>query len=113
MRLGAFITARGHHVAAWRRPDVAEAADVNFPRMVEVAQLAERGLFDMLFSADVVGATQDDPEDRSDEVVMIIKPRAALAEPVRAAVKEMHSYTTHAILVSAIESVDPDYQAWL
>jgi len=32
---------------------------------------------------------------------MIIKTRATLAEAVRAAVKEMHSYTTPAILVIA------------
>ena len=51
--------------------------------------------------------------DRGDEVVMIIKTRAALAEPVRAAVKEMHSYTTPAILVLPVESVDPDYHAWI
>lgn len=63
MRLGAFIQAHGHHVAAWRHPDVAEVADVNFPHMVEIARIAERGLFDMLFSADVVGAAQDDPAD--------------------------------------------------
>lgn len=63
MRLGAFIQAHGHHMAAWRHPEVAEAADANFPHMVEVARIAERGLFDMLFSADVVGAAQDDPED--------------------------------------------------
>ena len=37
--------------------------------------------------------------ERGDEVVMIIKTRASLAEAVRAAVKEMHSYTTPAILV--------------
>ena len=37
--------------------------------------------------------------ERGDEVVMIIKTRAGLAEAVRAAVKEMHSYTTPAILV--------------
>jgi periplasmic divalent cation tolerance protein len=51
--------------------------------------------------------------DRGDEVVMIIKTRASLAGPVRAAVKEMHSYSTPAILVLPIESVDPDYQAWI
>ena len=44
---------------------------------------------------------------------MIIKTRAGLAEAVRAAVKEMHSYTTPAILVIPIESVDPDYHAWI
>jgi periplasmic divalent cation tolerance protein len=51
--------------------------------------------------------------DRGDEVVMIIKTRASLAEAVRAAVKQMHSYSTPAILVLPIESVDPDYHAWI
>ena len=51
--------------------------------------------------------------ERGDEVVMIIKTRAGLAEAVRAAVRQMHSYTTPAILVIAIESVDPDYHAWI
>ena len=51
--------------------------------------------------------------DRGEEVTMIIKTRAGLAEKVRAAVKEMHSYATPAILVIPIESVDPDYHAWI
>src|ERR1700761_8846656 len=51
--------------------------------------------------------------ERGDEVVMIIKTRAALAEAVRVAVKEMHSYTTPAVRVIPVESVDPDYQAWI
>jgi periplasmic divalent cation tolerance protein len=51
--------------------------------------------------------------DRGEEVVMIIKTRASLAEAVRAAVKAMHSYTTPAILVLPLESVDPAYHAWM
>jgi periplasmic divalent cation tolerance protein len=51
--------------------------------------------------------------DRGEEVVMIIKTRASLAEPVRAAVKQMHAYSTPAILVLPVESVDPDYHAWI
>jgi periplasmic divalent cation tolerance protein len=51
--------------------------------------------------------------ERAEEVVMIIKTRASLAEPVRAAVKEMHSYTTPAILVLPIESVDQGYLSWI
>jgi periplasmic divalent cation tolerance protein len=51
--------------------------------------------------------------ERAEEVVMIIKSRASLAEPVRAAVKEMHSYSTPAILVLPIESVDSSYLEWL
>ena len=51
--------------------------------------------------------------ERGEEIVMIIKTRAALAEPVRAAVKEIHPYTTPAILVMPLESVDSDYLDWL
>jgi periplasmic divalent cation tolerance protein len=51
--------------------------------------------------------------ERGEEVVMIIKTRAALTEPVRAAVKEMHSYTTPAILVLPVEGGDPAYLGWI
>lgn len=54
-----------------------------------------------------------DAIERGDEVVMIVKTRAALTDAVRVAVKEMHSYTTPAVLVIPIESVDPDYAAWI
>jgi periplasmic divalent cation tolerance protein len=51
--------------------------------------------------------------ERGEEVVMIIKTRASLAEAVRAAVKEMHSYSVPAILVIPLESVDAGYLGWL
>ncbi len=51
--------------------------------------------------------------ERGEEVVMIIKTRASLAEAVRTAVKEKHSYSAPAILVMPIESVDHTYFAWL
>ena len=51
--------------------------------------------------------------ERGEETVMIIKTRASLAGDVSAAVKEMHSYGTPAILVIALESVDPAYHKWL
>jgi periplasmic divalent cation tolerance protein len=51
--------------------------------------------------------------ERGEEAVMIIKTRASLFEAVRVAVKQMHSYTTPAILVLPIDYVDPDYNAWL
>jgi len=54
-----------------------------------------------------------DAVERGEEAVMIIKTRAALAEPVRAAVRQLHSYTTPAILVLPIETVDPYYKEWL
>jgi periplasmic divalent cation tolerance protein len=51
--------------------------------------------------------------ERGDEAVMIIKTSAALTEEVRAAVRKLHSYMTPAILVMPVESVDPDYHAWI
>jgi periplasmic divalent cation tolerance protein len=51
--------------------------------------------------------------ERGEEVVMLVKTRASLTEKVRAALRQMHSYTTPAILVLPIGSVDPDYHAWI
>ena len=51
--------------------------------------------------------------ERGEEVVMIIKTRASLAERVSTAVKANHSYTTPAIIVLPIESIDEAYRAWL
>jgi periplasmic divalent cation tolerance protein len=51
--------------------------------------------------------------ERAAEVVMLVKTRASLAEDVRAAVRDRHSYTTPAILVMPIESVDQSYLGWL
>ena len=44
---------------------------------------------------------------------MIIKTRATLAEAVRAADRQLHSYTTPAILVLPSEHLDADYKDWL
>jgi len=51
--------------------------------------------------------------ERGEEAVMIIKTRASLAAAVEAAVKEMHSYSTPAILVIALENVERNYLGWL
>jgi periplasmic divalent cation tolerance protein len=51
--------------------------------------------------------------ERGEEVVMIIKTRASLADRVCAAVKASHSYTTPALMVLPVEHVDPGYLGWL
>lgn len=51
--------------------------------------------------------------ERGEETVMLIKTRASLAEAVRTAVKESHPYTTPAIVVVPVESVDETYFAWI
>ena len=52
MKLGLFIRPCGHHIAGWRHPRTQADAGVNFQHFVDMAKTAERGLFDMLFSAD-------------------------------------------------------------
>ena len=56
MKLGLFVRPCGHHIAGWRHPLTQANAGVNFPHFIEMAQIAERGKFDMLFSADTLSA---------------------------------------------------------
>jgi periplasmic divalent cation tolerance protein len=51
--------------------------------------------------------------ERGEEIVMIIKTRASLADLVQAAVREMHTYTTPAILVIPLETGDASYLQWI
>jgi alkanesulfonate monooxygenase len=52
MKLGMFMEGIGHHVAAWRDPDTDAHSKLDLEHYVEIARLAERGKFDMLFLAD-------------------------------------------------------------
>ena len=51
--------------------------------------------------------------ERAEEVVMVVKTRASLSAAVGAAAKEMHAYETPSIMVLPVESLDPDYHAWI
>lgn len=56
IRLGAFLRGPGHHLAAWRHPDVPPNPSMSFDHYRQAALTAERGLFDMAFLADSVSA---------------------------------------------------------
>ncbi|HEV2508442.1 LLM class flavin-dependent oxidoreductase [Bosea sp. (in: a-proteobacteria)] len=60
IKLGAFIHPTGNHVAAWLHPDAQIDAGTNFEHYVEVAQTAERGLFDLMFIADAITVRDGD-----------------------------------------------------
>lgn len=55
MRLGAFMYPGGHHVAAWRHPDVSASATTDFQYRVAFAKAAEAAKFDLIFLADGAG----------------------------------------------------------
>lgn len=52
LKLGAFLMASGHHLAAWRHPHAWAGGGVDFEHFKRVAQTAERGKFDAIFFAD-------------------------------------------------------------
>jgi FMN-dependent oxidoreductase (nitrilotriacetate monooxygenase family) len=52
IRLSAFLIQTGHHIAAWRHPEVPPDAGSNFRHLVALAQLAEAAKFDAVFLAD-------------------------------------------------------------
>lgn len=60
VKLGMFLRQYGHHIAAWRHPDTAEDADTSLAPVLRIAKTAERGLFDMIFSADNVAVPHED-----------------------------------------------------
>ena len=62
IKLGAFLHETGHHVAAWRLLEAQADGGANFAHYVELARIAERGRFDMLFLADSVGIWQGHEE---------------------------------------------------
>jgi len=55
LHLGAFLFGAGHHLAAWRHPDVDPAAYTQLQTLQSHARLAEAAKFDAIFFADNVG----------------------------------------------------------
>lgn len=55
MKLGAFLPAPGHHIAAWRHPNARPEGGLDFRYYRGLAQTAERGKFDLIFLSDGVG----------------------------------------------------------
>ncbi|MBD2301055.1 LLM class flavin-dependent oxidoreductase [Nostoc sp. FACHB-190] len=54
IKLGAFLSSSGHHLASWRHPNAQADGGLNLNHFKRLAQTAERGKFDMIFFADGV-----------------------------------------------------------
>jgi alkanesulfonate monooxygenase SsuD/methylene tetrahydromethanopterin reductase-like flavin-dependent oxidoreductase (luciferase family) len=55
MKLGAFLWAAGHHIAAWRHPKAHVTAGVDIDHYIQLARTAEAAKFDMIFCEDAAG----------------------------------------------------------
>ena len=63
LRLGAFIMATGHHIAAWRSPGSQADAGINIDHYIALAKAAGRGLFDQVLVADSPGIKHTGDEE--------------------------------------------------
>jgi FMN-dependent oxidoreductase (nitrilotriacetate monooxygenase family) len=73
MHLGAFVHETGQHVAAWRHPQAHMQSGTSFAEMVETAQLAERGKFDLLFLADSAAVNLSGSADARGRMGKVVK----------------------------------------
>lgn len=55
MKLGAFLWATGHHIAAWRHPKAHATAGIDIDHYIQLARTAEAAKFDMVFCEDAAG----------------------------------------------------------
>ncbi|RUU63823.1 LLM class flavin-dependent oxidoreductase, partial [Mesorhizobium sp. M7A.T.Ca.TU.009.01.1.1] len=55
IKLGAFLWATGHHIAAWRHPKVHVTAGIDIDHYIQLARTAEAAKFDMIFCEDAAG----------------------------------------------------------
>ncbi|MBZ9743097.1 MULTISPECIES: LLM class flavin-dependent oxidoreductase [unclassified Mesorhizobium] len=55
MKLGAFLWATGHHIAAWRHPKAHVRAGIDIDHYIQLARTAEAAKFDMIFCEDAAG----------------------------------------------------------
>lgn len=62
LRLGAFLFSVGHHIGAWRHPDVDPSDALSFEPILRSVRAAEAAGFDAVFFADNVGLPGASPE---------------------------------------------------
>jgi alkanesulfonate monooxygenase len=60
IKLGLSMRQLGYHAGGWRHPDVPSGGAMDIDHFVNIARIAEQGLFDMLFLADGVALRQRD-----------------------------------------------------
>ncbi|MZQ85287.1 NtaA/DmoA family FMN-dependent monooxygenase [Paenibacillus sp. 5J-6] len=57
IHLNVFVRISGHHAGGWKHPEAEPQRDLDIDKYVELAQLAEKGLIDSLFTADNYSGT--------------------------------------------------------
>lgn len=70
--LGAYLSyGTGHHAASWRHPDAVADGAQRVEHYIRLAQIAERGLFDMMFLSDTPSVFNDDHDGYGGRVTLL------------------------------------------
>ena len=103
MKLGLFVMNTGHNAASWLDPSTRPAAVKSFSSVLELAQTAERGLFDVVFLADSA-ATAD-----SSRTILSRTDRATFPEPATMAAALAVSTSRIGIVITQNTTYDQPY----
>ncbi len=103
MRLGLFVLNTGHHAASWRDPATDPAPAMPIDRLVHLARLAERGLFDVLFLADSAASSD------SSSTILSRTDRATFLEPATTAAALAVSTSRIGIVITQNTTYDEPY----
>lgn len=79
LHLGLNLRGIGFHGAAWRHPDSTPERIYDIDYYVEIARIAERGKFDAIFLADVLGAFAGDARSHQNVVAWPLDPFSILS----------------------------------
>ncbi len=62
MKIGLMLHQAGHHIAAWLHPEASKDTELDLPKLIQLAQVAEKGLFDFVFAADSLSGERFTPQ---------------------------------------------------
>jgi len=103
MRLGLFVLNTGHHAASWRDPETSPDPALPFERILRLARLAERSLFDVVFLADSAASPDSSP------AILARTDRATFIEPATTAAALAVSTSRIGIVITQNTTYDHPY----
>ncbi len=98
LKLGAFLSTPGNHLAGWRHPDAVPTVDMDFNEYVKLARTAEHACFDMIFFQDTVAVAGSRAMARGQRNLAQLN-RIVKLEPT-ALISALAAVTTHIGLVA-------------
>ncbi|MFS0645773.1 LLM class flavin-dependent oxidoreductase [Siminovitchia sp. 179-K 8D1 HS] len=108
IKFAAYLVGSGMHVASWRHPSANPSASIDVKELQKLAQIAEKGKFDLAFIADSLAINHEShPQilNRFDPIVLITA-LAAATEKIGIGATASTTYSEPYVLARQFASVD-------